>query len=436
MRHATCSWIVLCFAGAVPAQIGPGHAVVATAVTGTPATVLLDVDLSTGGVQPLGRFPSDHLPPLAVAVDDLDRELLLVVDTGATSRLLRLHLAGSTIAGERVLGDVAGRVTQVAVESGGDCLLAVTGASGGLVRLPRWGGPPAPVLAAAWTTALSDTRQTLAHAAIAQAGADGPPVRDAQVGVLVLPSSAYTIGPTVLTGYRPRAITGIVDLPTGLVRHALAHDDGTISLFELGIGTRPLGVTPVLPAGATIAMKDGPNAYDPIVLGNAAHPFLKTFSAFGAPAVWRTLAGPFPGDPVDFDLAPAGGARAEPFARACGTLVPLQVSWSGPPRLGGPTFQLSLSRAVPQLPAGLVLGASDQRHGATPLPVPLPGGCSLFVSVDLAFTTTADAGGNATQPLPIPADPVLNGLLLYGEWVQLVSGALVTSEGIALELGF
>lgn len=435
MRHATCSWIVLCFAGAIPAQIGPGHAVVATATTGTPATVLLDVDLNTGGVQPLGRFPSDHLPPLAVAIDDLDRELLLVVDAGATSRLLRLHLAGSTIAGERVLGDVVGRLTQVAVEAGGDYLMAVTGASGGLVRMPRWGGPPAPVLASAWTTALSDTRQTLAYAAIAQSGADGPPVRDAQVGVLVLPSGAYTIGPTMLTGYRPRTITGIVDLPTGLVRHALAHDDGTISLFELGIGTRPLGVTPVLPPGATIAMKDGPNAYDPIVLGNAAHPFLKTFSAFGAPAVWRTLAGPFPGDPVDFDLAPDRGARAEAFGRACGKPVPMQVSWSGLPQLGNPSFQLSLSRAVPLLPAGLVLGASDQRHGTIPLPVPLPGACALFVSVDLAFTTSADASGNVMQPLPIPADPALNGLLVFGEWVQLVSGAILTSPGIALELG-
>lgn len=418
------------------AQLPAGRVVVVSRQATMPASALFGVDLVRGTVAPLGAFPSDRLPPLAVAVDDLDREVLLAVDAGGVSRLLRLGVAAGVISGERHIADVPGIVTQIVVEVGGDVVLAVDGAQGGLTRVPRYGGSPQRVLTAPHATAISDSGSLATWMVLAQAGADGPPPRDAQVASLTLPAATFSLGPTPLAGYRPRAITGVVDLPTALVRHLLAHDDGTVSMFEYGIGTTALALTPVLPPGATVAMKDGPDAFEPLVLGGAAHPYLKVFSFFGAPRQWRTLAGPIPGDPVDFDWAPAASAHVEILGTPCGATLPLQATYlNGWPTLGNARFALAVAQASARQTAVLALGSSDQRYLGLALPLSLPGGCPLAVAPEFVVTTLASAQGIAVVPLPVPADSRLSGLLLFGTWLQLHGASVATSAAFVLEVG-
>lgn len=420
----------------VVAQLPAGHVVVVSRQAAGPTSALFGVDPVRGAVTPLGAFPSDRFPPLAVAVDDLDREVLLAVDAGGVSRLLRLSVAAGVISSERHLADVPGIVTQIVVEVGGDVVLAVDGAQGGLARVPRYGGAAQRVLAAPHATAITDTGSLATWLVLAQSGADGPPPRDAEVGSLTLPVATFSLGPTPLSGHRPRAITGVVDLPTALVRHLLAHDDGTVSMFEFGIGTTPLAITPVLPSGATVAMKDGPDAFEPMVLGGAAHPYLKVFSFFGAARQWRTLAGPIPGDPVDFDWAPAASAHVELLGTPCGATLPLQATYlNGWPTLGNARFALAVAQANAGQVAVLALGSSDQRYLGIALPLPLPGGCPLVVAPEFVFASFAGAQGIAVVPLPVPADSRLTGLLLFGTWLQLHGASLATSAAFALEVG-
>lgn len=435
MLPVRCS-LMLALVAPVAAQLPAGQVVVVSRQATAPMSALFQVDSVRGTIAALGPFPSDRLPPLAIAVDDIDRELLLAVDTGGGSRLLRLGFAAGVISSERHLADISGTVTQIVVEVGGDVVLAVDGLQGGLTRVPRYGGPAQRVLAAPHTTAIADTGSLATWLALAQSGADGPPPRDAQVGSVTLPAATFNLGPTPLSGYRPRAITGIVDLPTALVRHLLAHEDGTVSMFEYGIGTTPLGINPVLPPGATVAMKDGPDAFEPMVLGGAAHPYLKAFSWFGGAPQWRMLAGPIPGDPVDFDWVPAASAHVEIVGKPCGATLPLQATYlNGWPMLGNARFALAVAQAYAGQAVVLALGGSDQRYQGIALPLPLPGGCPLSVAPEFVFASLANAQGIALVPLPVPADPRLTGLLLFGTWLQLHGAALATSAAFALEVG-
>ena len=428
--------LVFALVAPVSAQLPAGQVVVVSRQATAPRSALFRVDPARGTIAALGPFLSDRLPPLAVAVDDLDRELLVAVDAGGVSRLLRLGVTAGVISGERHLADVPGTVTQIVVEAGGDVVLAVDGLQGGLTRVPRYGGAPQRVLATPHTTAISDAGSPATWLVLAQSGADGPPPRDAQVASVTLPAATFSLGPTPLAGYRPRAITGVVDLPTALLRHLLTHDDGTVSMFEYGIGTTALGITPVLPPGATVAMKDGPDAFEPMVLGGSAHPYLKVFSSFAGARQWRMLAGPIPGDPVDFDWAPAASAHVELLGKPCGATLPLQATYlNGWPTLGNARFALAVAQASAGQAAVLALGSSDQRYQGIALPLPLPGGCPLSVAPEFVFPSLANAQGIAAVPLPVPADPRLTGLLLFGTWLQLHGAAFATSAAFALEVG-
>src|SRR5262245_31361442 len=126
---------------ATVAQVPPATTVVLTDVGFGPRSQLVAVS-STGAIASFGRFPSDALAPLAVALDPIDRQVVVAVDLGGgTSRLLRLLPgAGTAFAGEVVLADVPGRCEQLSVA--GEWLLAIVGGgSGGVYRLPRRGGP-------------------------------------------------------------------------------------------------------------------------------------------------------------------------------------------------------------------------------------------------------------------------------------------------------
>ena len=93
------------------AQIGRDQLVVATRLTGTPATQLIRVDLNTQQQIPIGRFPSDDLAPLAIKLDPINDDLIVALDAGSgTSRLIRLGLSGNSVRYERILSDLPHRV--------------------------------------------------------------------------------------------------------------------------------------------------------------------------------------------------------------------------------------------------------------------------------------------------------------------------------------
>src|SRR5688500_2322184 len=75
------------------------HLVLTHLPTNNPAAQLVEVDATTGVPQPLGRFPSDALPPLALTIDPCDGSPLVAVElpTGI-SRIVRLVPTGTGFA--------------------------------------------------------------------------------------------------------------------------------------------------------------------------------------------------------------------------------------------------------------------------------------------------------------------------------------------------
>ena len=69
-----------------PAQ--DDHVVVVTRTAPPALTTLLDVDLATGAMRPRGRFGLDTCAPLAVAVDAVHRDLVVAVQTPASTSVL------------------------------------------------------------------------------------------------------------------------------------------------------------------------------------------------------------------------------------------------------------------------------------------------------------------------------------------------------------
>src|SRR5690606_18789312 len=132
-------------------------------------------------------------------------------------------------------------------------------------------------------------------------------------------------------------------------------------------------------AGATDAMHV--RGLEGVVLGNRAHPYLKSFQALGG-TQWTMLAGPLSGDPADFAFRPAAVAATVSFGSPCAGMLLSEAPAGGPPRMGNGSYGLQLARGRASAPAFLALGASDGRAGALRLPAPLPGGCSLLVSTE------------------------------------------------------
>ncbi|MEM7199011.1 MAG: sulfatase-like hydrolase/transferase [Planctomycetota bacterium] len=117
---------------------------------------------------------------------------------------------------------------------------------------------------------------------------------------------------------------------------------------------------------------------------------------------------------------------------------------SGTARLGD-TYTVSLTNGAPYAPALLFLVNSRFAFGPVALPFPLEviggaPGCYQYVAPGYAFTTTTDAAGAASLPIPVPSSPDLVGLDAYHAWlvVDQQAGGLgvTTSNGLVAVVGF
>lgn len=434
--HQVASALVTLFAAT--ALAGQADTLVATGLpAGAPRTQLLLIDSTTGSWQGVQPFAADGLPPLAVTFDAYDGEVVLALaSSNTTSTVVRLRLAGTAVLGERTLGTLPGRCTHLEVVD--DAVLAtVAGSAGGLYRLPRLGGAAVQLAAEPNAAALmafgpQGTAVVMAWSAPASAPLNGP-----GFGYFDLQTNQWILGPWSEPGLGQRVVTGVADLPTALVREVVAFADGGFELVVYGgPPTVPIATSPPIPAGGAAAMKPAaPGSFEMRGLGGAAFPFLYRLDVWTTAPNVTMLAGPLPGDPVDLALVPASGARFLLFGGSCGQPAP-HLSSRSRPTLGNQTFAVDLVGGAPLRASAFVLGLSDSAAlGALPLPWPLPSGCELRASPDDVVFQLTDASGNATRSLPIPNQPALLGMRLFGQWLQDGSPPFAASEGVALQIG-
>lgn len=403
---------------------------------GNPATRLLLVDSSTGTFQTIQRFPSDNLPPLAVTFDGYDGEVVLAVaDTNVSSRIVRLRLAGTSVLAERTIGQLPANCTHLEVLDDSVCAAAI-GPAGGFYRLPRFGGMPVRILAEPEAAAMtgwgpSSTSLNLAWSSTAV------PARGPGFGTYDLRAGAWSLGPWNEPSLGARTVTGIGDLPTALVRQAVSFADGGFELVVYGgPGPTPIATVPPIPNGGAAAMKPlSPGSFSMRCVGSAAFPWLYGLEVWGLMPNVAMLAGPLPGDPVDLAIAPTNATSMLVFGRACGTPPP-HLNSRGWPVIGNLQFAIDLSGGAPLQPTVFVAGLSDSTAaGGALLPYVLPSGCELRVAPDACLFQVSDASGNARQNLPIPNQPGLVGLRLFGQWLQSAAVPFAASEGTALVIG-
>ena len=108
-----------------------------------------------------------------------------------------------------------------------------------------------------------------------------------------------------------------------------------------------LNLTPPLPPGGAVGVVFT-TGLEPIVLGGASHPFLKSFSPFGGgpgtPVPVTTVAGPFPGNPVDVDYTPGDGAFLQFWGEPCSPIgQTMSYWWQSSPKLGNQSFFLGVA---------------------------------------------------------------------------------------------
>lgn len=432
MRPSTATVLAL-LATALAAQT-PGTLVVAARASATQGTILLEVDFATGTPLPLPSFASAASAALAIAVDPIDRSLLLALDNGTATDVVRLRRSGPAFT-ETALGSVPGAASAILVDQAGDVVVLVGSATGGVFRVSRHGGATTTIRSLPHASAVATPGGPAWGGLLALSGAAGPPVVDPGVGYLDFTNGQFAAPPTFFAGYTPRAITGIVDMATGVPRHILAHDDGTLALAMPMVTPQPtpLATTPALPPGGSARLL-GEGGLGAMLLGDARHPFVHTFDPFAALAGSIPLvpvAGPLPGLPVDFALVPDVQASSQPFGYGCGTAAELQA-WAanGPPTLGNAAFTIDLGQAVPGQLAVLALGFTE-------LPgIPLPNGCLVHVLPAATAFHVPGGPGFVSQPLPIPNQPAFADTLLFAQWFQLDFGVpAVTSRVLALRVG-
>ncbi len=419
-------------AATAPAQLAAGNALVATRLPGAPATALLAVDLQNGASAPLGAFPGDHLAPLAVAIDPVDFDVLLCLDAGGGQSVV-LRLPRGHFAGAWSMGVVPGTVRHLTLDHD-ELLLTVGGPQGGLWAIPRTGGTAALRWARPFLSAVQSFGGSWGVAA--WSGDQGPPASPPGVGYVDFTTGQFSLGPETWPGFAHPGITGVLDLPTALPRQILSHSDGTVSLHTMLMMSVPvtLPIQPPVPAGGAVALKpQSPYSTSPILLGGAAFPHLWSFDAWAATPTRTLLSLALPGDPVDFAVAP-DFQRADllPFGRPCGNQS-LNVQVFSLPTLGNGAFAVQLGGGAPQAPTLFAVGLSDTLGGV--LPWPLPGGCPLRTSADAVVFHLSNPMGQAVQPMPIPAQPALAGLLLFAQWLQAPGGAFTSSAGQAIHVG-
>jgi hypothetical protein len=409
------------------AQLPTGLTVVATRLNAPgPLTRLLAID-GSGTLIPIGRFPSDVFPPLAVEIDPIDRHLLVAVDLGGTSLIVRLVPQGAAIAVERQVSILNVPVTQLHVV--GDMLFASAGGpNGGLFRLPRRGGAATLVAARADLDAMFVFGQQ-ALGILAWTGTAAAP---GGIAYTDFTTGQPYYGPFAFGAALP-AVTGIVDLPTGLPQQILSFADGTIAVFSGFLGppqTIPLAPQP--PPGGIAAMKAPGPSFFMTGVGGAAFPFLFDVDPTAGTVTPRTAA--LPGNPVDFALPAGAAAQTLPFAAPCGT-PPLAITdANGPPQLGNALYRVELAGGAPGQAAVLVAGFADTSALGAPLPFPLPGGCALHVEPAAVLFHLTSGAGAASQAMAVPAAAVFAGTIVFAQWLQAPGAGFIGSGALAIQI--
>ncbi len=415
--------LALVLATSAAAQVGAGHAVVIVdaGVSTMPRAQLVDVDVATGATRALPRFPFDDRAPEAVAIDPVNGDVVVALadPIGGGASVLRATFANGAFRRGRVIATVSAPVRDLAFGDAGDLVVAASG----LLRTPRNGGAAHPIPGVGTVRALE---------AFALSGY-GLAVEDTAAGPALSPldlvSGMVSSGPHAIQGLGGAVVTGVHDLPTGAIRQVLTDDQGRVHLFEFLAQLRTLALTPPLPAGGTVAMRG--DGLDVLALGGRAHPYLVRVVVFGTGAgSWQTLAGPLPGDPVDFAIAPPLAAEVLPFGRSCGGG---NATWTGAPTIGNAAFALGVQGGPAASPVVLALGLDEQQLGALPLPWPVPGGCELLASAETVMPAMLDASGAASIGAPIPTSPSLTGARAFAQWFAL-PGALVASDALAVRI--
>ncbi|MCR9246747.1 MAG: hypothetical protein NXI31_17065 [bacterium] len=427
---------IAAFAGglATPArtQSLPYDKAIVVARTATGATAATQVDLQNGNTVPLATFSTDVYPPLAVTADPLDGTIVVALDAGGSSQIMRRSYGPQP--SERLVATVPGRAADVLIDRFGDIVVLTTGSNGALERIDRASGTVATLRSTPFATAAGAPADLVYSAIVGFSGQTTPAV-DPGVGHLDLDTGNWLLGPSTFPNYTPRGIVGLIDLPTAVPRQILAHDDGSLALFAFGIGhvPTPLTAVPALPPGGITAMKAYPGSVG-LILGGVNNPYIYSFDpnqALSGTFPLTTIAGPLTDTPVDYVVLPLRGARMSTFGRPCGAAAQMRTgSTPGPgPRLGNSGFAITVSGAEPSLLAWLVFGFHETVF-------PFPNGCQLLISVDALNTAWTDGSGSATMPVPLPPSPGLAGVRFFTQWLQADNGApFLTSDLASIRLG-
>lgn len=415
--------LILLFTLPLVAQPADDKVVVLAGVAGPSAgSALLEVDTATGTTVPLGSFAAASFPPLALTWDPVNGDLIVAVLEPTMSRIVRLTFQGTAVLTERSLATLNAPVTDLAIEAGGAIIASTDGPTGGVWRIPRNGGVPVQIASLPFTTAM-DVPYGIQAIAVQSLPTGDPILSFVPLGM----GGVLSFSVTGLAGLR---ITGVVDFPTGAIRQGLSDDQGGLHRFEF-LNTVTPWIMPPLPVGATNELALDPISGAFIAVGGAASPFIRSLPIFGSTAA--TVAGPLTGDPIDMTVTGPAGARYTRFGPSCSGG---SITWASFPSLGA-SIVIGLQGGFASSPSVLAFGLSDQAWSGFGLALPLsiPGGCSVLVSVDNTLNTTSDATGAAQFGFTIPNDPTLSGTVVFGQWGQITpAGVWQTSAALAAHI--
>ncbi len=122
--------------------------------------------------------------------------------------------------------------------------------------------------------------------------------------------------------------------------------------------------------------------------------------------------------------------------------APLEIATNGVPKVGAP-LNVTVKSELPGSLAILAVGFSNSNWQGLPLPFNLSvlfaPSCSLYTAVDFTLVTGTNAQGAGSVSFPVPPNPALANLSIYGQWaVQDVSAnpplGLVLSQGLEMIL--
>lgn len=413
----------------LPCQANPDRILVLVHQQVQPASVIYEVNRMTGLSVPLPGFPSDTLPPLAIAIDPATREPIVALQVANGSMLVRIHLAGQQVLGESLLAMVPDTVVGMCFPSISDLIVATDGPTGGVLRVERQRGGVTTFWSATGISALSEPVILPGKFWAVQDQTPSTPLfnafLDSSPGAPVV-----TLGPFMVSGPR---VTGIHEYLSGGRVQVFSDVQGVVySMQSFAPTLGPLWLQPPIVPGGAVRLKGGPDN-QVLVLGGSVDPTLKSFPqvAVQMPRPVTVIA-TFVGDPVDFAVVASASARSVRFGAPCTNPPSGSASAVGVPQLGNPSFAVGLDNGLPNTYALFAAGGSERTWLGIPLPLTL-GTCDLLVSPDVLLVQLTDPQGSAVQPVPVPASPSLSGAILHVQWAQDLA-ALRTSDALALHL--